>query len=209
MQTLSLVSTKGGAGKTSLACAIAVEAGGVVLDVDPQRSACSWRDRRKADSPAVTDVAPDRLPAVLQVAQEQDVGLVVIDTPPRSSTAVLAAARVADLVLLPCRPQFIDLETVPITRRSLSVLDPQPVVVVVLTAVPPRGTRADQSRTALEASGLRVCPITLGHRAAWGDAGALGLTPTEHDPKGRAAAEVRNLVRWVRGLLDQPVLAGA
>ena len=45
--------------------------------------------------------------------------------------------------------------------------------VVVLSAVAPRGPRTDQARAALTGYGPRVCPATLGSRAAVGDAGAL------------------------------------
>ena len=40
-------------------------------------------------------------------------------TPPRSETAALEAARVADLVVVPCRPQMVDLETVPVTTQLI------------------------------------------------------------------------------------------
>ena len=59
MQVIALLSTKGGAGKTALATALAVEMGAVVLDLDPQASAC--RCRRETAFPVVTDIAPARL----------------------------------------------------------------------------------------------------------------------------------------------------
>ena len=206
MQILSLVSTKGGSAKTSLATAIAVEVGAVLLDLDPQGSACRWWDRREADEPVVTAVAPDRVRSVLEAARAQGVADVVLDSPPRSATAVVEAARVADLVVIPCRPQILDLETIVLTQRALALVDPPPRVVIVLVAVPPRGQRAVQARSALEARGLRVCPHTLGARVVWGDAGAIGLTPAEYDPKGRAAGEVRRVIGWLRQVLDQPSL---
>ena len=90
MQVVALLAQKGGAGKTSLALALAVEAGGagktvIVLDADPQASACRWRDRRQVPEPAVIDVQPSRLQYALEAAAEQGVDLVVID---RYATAV-------------------------------------------------------------------------------------------------------------------------
>ena len=73
---------------------------------------------------------------------------VVLDTPPRSETAALEAARAADLVIVPCRPQIVDLETVPTTIQVLA-LARDPLAVAVLVAVPPRGQRADQARRAI------------------------------------------------------------
>ena len=117
MQVVALLAQKGGVGKTSIALALAVEAVGegrtvVVLDADPQASACKWRDRRQVDAPVVTDVQPSRLRHAVDAAAEQDVDLVIIDTPPRSETAALEAAKVAHLVVIPCRAQILDLETV-------------------------------------------------------------------------------------------------
>ena len=58
----------------------------------------------------VIDVQPSRLQYALEAAAEQGVDLVVIDTPPRSESAALEAARVANLVVIPCRAQILDLE---------------------------------------------------------------------------------------------------
>lgn len=205
MRVVALLSTKGGAGKTSLATALAVETGAVLLDLDPQSSACRWRDRREAEVPVVTDVAPARLRPTLEAVKAQGVGTVVLDTPPRSETAALEAARVADLVVVPCRPQMVDLETVPVTTQLLA-LARAPLAVAVLVGVPPRGQRAEQARRVIQGLGLRVCPHTIGHRAAWGDASALGLTVAEYEPLGRSAAELHRVVEWLRSVLDQPQL---
>ena len=214
MQILALLAQKGGAGKTSLALALAVEAGGagktaIVLDTDPQASACRWRDRRQVRDPVVIDVQPSRLQNALGAAAEQGVDLVVIDTPPRSESAALEAARVAHLVVIPCRAQILDLETVPATQQLLASAG-NPPAVAILSAVPPRGARAAQARRAIARFGLPVCPHTLGHRAAWGDASALGLTVTEYPPRGRAAEEMRHVALWLtRALAEPEMLKGA
>ena len=214
MQVVALLAQKGGAGKTSLALALAVEAGGagktvIVLDADPQASACRWRDRRQVPEPAVIDVQPSRLQYALEAAAEQGVDLVVIDTPPRSESAALEAARVANLVVIPCRAQILDLETVPATQQLLALAG-NPPAAAILSAVPPRGSRAAQARRALARFGLPVCPHSLGHRAAWGDASALGLTVTEFPPRGRAAEEMRHVALWLtRALAEPEMLKGA
>ena len=214
MRVVALLAQKGGAGKTSLALALAVEAGGagktvIVLDADPQASACRWRDRRQVPDPVVIDVQPSRLQYALKAAAEQGVDFVVIDTPPRSESAALEAARVANLVVIPCRAQILDLETVPAVQQLLALAG-NPAAVAVLNAVPPRGPRAAQARRAIARFGLPVCPHTLGHRAAWGDASALGLTVTDYRPRGLAAAEMRHVALWLTRALAQPeMLKGA
>ena len=56
--------------------------------------------------------------------------------------AAQAAARVADLVLLPCRPSVLDVEAVADTAARVRAITKAPVV-VLLTACAPRGQDAD------------------------------------------------------------------
>ena len=98
VDTLALVAQKGGTGKTTLALTLAVaaeQAGrrAVVLDIDPQATACKWSDRREASTPVVLDAQPARLGRALETAAAEDVDLVVIDTPARLESAALEAAR--------------------------------------------------------------------------------------------------------------------
>ena len=214
MQVLALLAQKGGAGKTSLALALAVEAGDagktvIVLDTDPQASACRWRDRRQVPEPAVIDVQPTRLQYALGAAAEQGVDLVVIDTPPRSESAALEAARVANLVVIPCRAQILDLETVPATQQLLTLAG-NPPAVAILSAVPPRGGGRPGAARHCALGCCQLCPHTLGHRAAWGDSNALGLTVTDYLPRGRAAEEMRHVALWLtRALAEPETLKGA
>lgn len=206
MKTVALIAQKGGAGKTTLALslAIAAEKAGstsVIIDLDPQATACNWGDRRQADTPVIVDAQPARLQSALQKAEEANVDISIIDTPPRSEQATLAAAKAADLVVIPCRPQIYDLETIPNTKELVALAGGPPML-VVLNAVPFRGTRHEQATKAIEGFGLTVCPQTLGLRAAFGDSAALGQTALEFEPSGKAAAEILQVYEFISILLD-------
>jgi chromosome partitioning protein len=208
MYTIAVMSQKGGTGKTTLAISLAVAAErdgkqAVVIDLDPQATACNWKDRRAAESPITIDAQPSRLPNALEKAREGGVGLAVIDTPPRSEQAALAAAKAADLVIIPIRPQIYDLETLPNTLELLNVAG-RSQAVVVLNAISPRGDRHEQAIKAITGLGLPVCPAMLTHRAAFGDAGTLGLTALELDPKGKAAQETLEVYKYVSHILAKP-----
>lgn len=207
MYTIAIIAQKGGVGKTTLALSLAVAADqarkqSVVIDLDPQASACNWGDRRKHKTPVIVDAQPSRLPSALAKAEEAGVAFAFIDTPPRSEQAALAAAKAADLVLIPSRPQIYDLETIPNTIELLRLAGNKPAM-VVLNAVPPRGTRHDQAREALARFSMPVCPAMLTQRAAFGDAGTVGLTALESDRNGKAAQEIRLVYKYTTRLLNK------
>lgn len=205
MKTIALIAQKGGTGKTTLALSLAVSAvqAGltvVVIDLDPQASACKWSDRRKTDTPLVIDAQPARLSTALQKAEQGGADLVIIDTPARIEQSALAAAKLANLVVIPCRPQALDLETIPATHELLSLAGNTPSI-VVLTQIPTRGDRHQQAKKELASVNVPVCPQTIAQRAPFGDAAAMGLTAAEYDPKGRAAEEIKLVYKYISKLL--------
>ena len=205
VKTVSVIAQKGGAGKTTLslilACAAAAEGfSAVVVDLDPQASAASWGDRRGSDTPAVVPAQAPRLARILDAAAGQGVALAVVDTAPRAEQGAVAAARAADLVLVPSRPAVYDVETVAGTRDLVAAVAPRTPVLCVLNAVPPRGPREGQARALLADLGVAVAAPSLGLRAAVDYAAAAGRSAAEHDPRGRAAAEIAALYAAVRAL---------
>src|SRR5215211_6492431 len=115
MKIISVVSQKGGAGKTTIATNLAVlaERAGyptVLFDLDPQATAAKWGDKRDGTPPDVVAAQAGRLGRLLEEVRQQGAGLVIIDTAPTADNAALEATKVADLVLVPCQPSDFDLE---------------------------------------------------------------------------------------------------
>ena len=143
MKSIAILSQKGGTGKTTMSLHLGVEAARAnyltaVIDLDPQASATEWGDSREAEIPPVVSAQASRLAQVMKTAEDQGVDIVFIDTAPLSETTALAAARAADLILVPCRPAILDLRAIKSTRDLVKLAD-KPAY-VVLNAVPPRGT---------------------------------------------------------------------
>ena len=208
METIAVVAQKGGTGKTTLALSLAAEAVAagrscLVIDLDPQASACRWGDRRSKETPAVIDAQPARLSRALEKAVEAGVELVIVDTPARIEQAAAEAARAADLVLIPCRPGILDLETLRTTTELVQGRAKRPPL-VVLNAVPTSGTRHKQASQAIQAMGLVVCPVHIGHRVAFEYAAQAGMSVSEFEPTGKAAAEIRQLYASICRIVDTP-----
>jgi chromosome partitioning protein len=206
MKTIALVAQKGGTGKTTIAVSLAVEAAGrglsvVVIDLDPQASACRWSDRRGEDAPAVIDAQPSRLPQALAKAAQAGVDLAIVDTPARVEQAAAEAAKAADLVLIPCKPSIWDLETL---QTTMELVGPRVrrAPLVVMNAVPGQGTRAIQAAEAIRGMGLELCPSSLGQRVAFEYAAQLGRSAAEYEPDGKAASEIRGIYLSIGRLLD-------
>ncbi len=206
MQIVAIIAQKGGTGKTTLALALAVEAehagiSAAIIDLDPQATASNWADRRQAQTPVVVSAQPARLRQVLGAANENGAELIFIDTPARSEQAALEAAKMASLVLIPCRPAIYDLETVATTIDLVRYAGSRPAA-IILNGLPPRGTKREQAEDVLRAQNLSVSPAGFGYRAAFNDAGAAGLTAQEYEPSGKAAEEVKLVYRFMSELLN-------
>ena len=199
MRTIALVSSKGGSGKTTLAVALAVAhelaaRDAVVIDLDPQGSAGVWGDLRGADAPPVVTAHPPRLARVIDAAYDGGASLCVIDTGPREGAGAMEAARLADLVLVPCRPSAVDLAAVP-ASLDVARLAGTPAA-VLLNAVPARGDLTAQAVEAVQGFGAVSVPVTLGARIAHVRAFTVGRTAQETEPRSAAAAEIKALYQW-------------
>lgn len=201
MKTIAIISQKGGAGKTTIAIHLAVAAERLgmktaLFDLDPQASASSWSDKRQSPSPAVVSAQAARLPGLLEQAAAQSANLVIIDSAPNADAASLAAARAADLILIPCRPAAFDLNAIG-TTLNLAAVAGKPAY-VVLNAVPPHGKVGEEARDALHAGGVEVAPPLLRHLVAFSHAVNDGRTAQELDAKSKAAKEIDALFAWVK-----------
>lgn len=205
MQTVAILSQKGGTGKTTLALHLAVASekdgrAAVIIDLDPQASAAGWKDSRDSESPVVVPSPVTRLPQALAAAKQGGAQLVLIDTAPHSGDASLAAAESADVILIPCRAAILDLRAIATTAR-IAKLAEKPAF-VVLNAVPPSATHIlDDAAKAVELHSLKTAPITLHQRAAYAHALTLGKTAQEYEPDSKAADEISDLYRWLKKAL--------
>lgn len=208
MKVLSFVCQKGGTSKTTTAINLAVEALSyglevVVIDLDPQVSACDWKDIRGEAPPVVASTPVPHLNRTLKAAEENGAELVIIDTAGRTNDAANAAARVADLVFVPVQPSLIDLKTIGATLDIIRLAGAKPTR-ALLARVKASGTRHEDTTAWLETQGVEVCPVMLGERVTYQDAYAQGLGVSEAEPNGKAAHEIKEVYKYISKLLNLP-----
>src|SRR5260370_15088438 len=204
MKTLAILAQKGGSGKTTIAvhmaaCAAQRKLRTAIIDIDPQRSAHHWNESRPAER-RLDAVAADvsQLAALLQQAQAGGVELAIIDTAPHSSAAAAIAAKLADYVLIPCRPARFDLHAIASTLEIARAANTP--AAVVINAAAPRGRLAEEARAALTRQGAIVIETVLHQRAAFSHAVIDGRSVHEYEPNGAAAAEIDKLYNHITRL---------
>ncbi len=203
MHTIAIISQKGGAGKTTLAVHLATEAhraGSValILDADPQATASTWSQWRGGAEPEVIDcAAPPLIPRKLEQAASLGAEVAVIDTPPHAEASAVAAAKAADLILIPCRPRAFDLDAIR-TTADLASRSGKPAFVVFMGGPVRAPNLYREAGEVVAGFGLAVAPVVLSERAAFHHSVGSGKVAAEIDHEGRAAEEVAALWRWAR-----------
>ena len=206
MRVLAMASQKGGSGKTTLSGHLAVQAqlagaGPVVLiDIDPQGSLADWWNERESELPAFAQTTVSRLASDLEMLRQQGFKLAVIDTPPAITMAIQSVIAVAELIVIPTRPSPHDLRAVGATV-DLCERAGKPLIFVVNGATP-KAKITYEAVVALSQHGT-VAPVTLHHRTDYAASMIDGRTVMEVDPKGRSAAEVVELWKYMADRLEK------
>ena len=206
---ITIVAQKGGAGKTTVATNLAVQAvlagrRALILDTDPQGSAVTWSDFRDSPHPEVRTSIPSRLAREIGSAGEEGFDLVVCDTAGHTDTSMLTAARMARMVIVPCRPQAVDMATVAMTLEVCEMAQTPPAI--LFNAAPTRGHRQiDAAKSMFASAGIAVLPVVLRQRAAYAQAMSAGKGVREFALGGPAALEVFVLSRIVETWPEPPL----
>jgi len=207
MKVIVFASRKGGAGKTTLASALAVEAARAgagpigVIDCDPMQGLTQWWDARAHSAePILARPDPD-ISAALTALEGQGVKVAFVDTPPAIDSAVAGIIARADLVVVPVRASPDDLRAIASTVDVIQ-LARKPMVFVV-NAVKPRVRLTMEAVVALSQHGT-VAPVQVADRTDYAAAKVDGHTAPEMEAAGRAAAEITALWTYILKRMEGP-----
>ena len=208
---ISLVSLKGGAGKTTLSINLAVafaHAGKRVtlVDSDPNnRNTLKWSGLRPQDKPQILTVAMGDLNAlqnnINQVNNNSDI--VIIDGTPALEEFTGTIMMISDLVLLPIRSSVFDIwafndQFLPTLKkiRSLKPVDCR----IILNATRKHSIIGREVLEVLEQYELPVMHRRIGQRTVFENSPMAGLGVMECDDK-EAQFEIEMLTKEIENIL--------
>jgi chromosome partitioning protein len=199
MKVISLVTQKGGSGKSTLCVSLAVaaqEAGSTIciLEMDKQATVSQWAQAREGKPPEVAQITADKLNDVIDRLRGAAYNYVFVDTPGIDSPGTNSAIRTSDLCLIPCRPTPADLRGVAPTLAAIHRLEKD--FAFVLNQTPPKSYRVRDTAEGLKVLG-RLAEVNIVLRNDHQDAIGSGQGVTEFNPEGAAADEMRRLWAWI------------
>lgn len=205
MHVVSVLSEKGGAGKSTVATnlATAFHLSGtqtLLVDADPQGTAREWGASSDADTPVVAGVEGASLEDdVPRLGGQFDV--VLIDGAPRLEETNVSAVRASDLVLVPVRPSAADIWSADTILQACKATGTPARFVVSSQVV---GTAlAKRVEESLESFDVPVMDARTSQRVAFTEALGAGQSVLQYKPNGKAAGEIEALHDEVQALLKQ------
>lgn len=191
MRIISVLSTKGGTGKTTLTGCLSVRAAAeeqvAVVDLDPQASWSSWWARRGCPAnPRLMRNVDRASDGIRQLESRQaPESCIMLDGHPASLLSTEDAIKSATLVLVPMLPSPLDLEA---NQDAVQLAwEHRKPVLVVFNAVGPGDSRlVEQCRQTLAQWRVPTAKTVIANRASYKSAILTGKTGAERDPKARA-----------------------
>lgn len=204
-RVICIVAQKGGVGKSTIACNLAVCAAHLknkvcLIDADPQGTSSQFVEIREAND--ITIMAVETPDILKKVERLQGYDLIFVDAGASNSELFRSAitAAVHGVLVIPLLPSALDLWATQDTFAILSkarAAGAEINALAVLNCVKARGSLPQQARTLLHTltadAGITLLDEQLGDREIFRQSFQSGLGVIEADPNSKAAAEIKAL----------------
>ena len=193
MSVIAMFNQKGGSGKTMLSVHLAVAAylAGrkvAILDLDPQGSASAWaKFRSKKTEPVIVAVPEGSLDRAIAGALADGFDFILLDAPPSVSPLTAKIIGASDLVVIPIRPEPLDVAAIPATLKLVG----NARHVFVLSDCPQRAPEILEIKLELEKIGTVIGQVN-NWRSFW-RALMSGESVAEFEPGGVASVEIQEI----------------
>ena len=198
MKVLTIANRKGGAGKSTIAAHLAVEAVNdghktILIDLDPQQTLEGWWGKRDNNDIPLTEANNENLKDQIDKLSVAGFDLCIIDTPGDASMNARSGIDVADLVVIPSKPTAPDLSAI---GRTIGIVEEaKKKFVFVITQGVLTSNLNFQASSALSSFG-KVAPTIIANRAAYAKAMGAGESAANSDKK--ASDELSKLWKFVK-----------
>jgi chromosome partitioning protein len=209
---ITLATSKGGAGKSTLARSLAAHWFALghrpaLVDADPQRSLANRYDPngRLKGLPIIAE-PEERVSEVIEELRSRHAP-VIVDTAGFRNRTTIGALVATDLAIIPLKPAVEDVDAAIATFDLIEEINSteeragRPIKVVMVLTMTMRGTViARHVRLQLNSAGYPLLLTEMPNRVAYPEAGIEGLSPTTVEPDGAAARDIAALVQEIMKL---------
>jgi chromosome partitioning protein len=209
---ITLATSKGGAGKSTLARSLAAHWFALghrpaLVDADPQRSLANRYDPngRLKGLPIIAE-PEERVSEVIEELRARHAP-VIVDTAGFRNRTTIGALVATDLAIIPLKPAVEDVDAAIATYDLIEEINKteeregRPIKMAMVLTMTMRGTIiARHVRLQLNSAGYPLLTTEMPNRVAYPEAGIEGLSPTTVEPDGAAARDIAALVQEIMKL---------
>jgi chromosome partitioning protein len=201
-RVITLASSKGGVGKSSLGRSLAAHWFSVghkpaLIDADPQRTLANrYNPKGRMGSVPVVAEPEERVGDTIEELGRQHAP-VIVDTAGFRNRTTIGALVATDLAIIPLKPAVEDVDAAIATYDLIREINEteeregRPIKVAMVLTMTMRGTViARHVREQLGGAGYPLLKAEMLNRVAYPEAGIEGLSPSITDPDGAAARDI-------------------
>jgi chromosome partitioning protein len=204
---ITLATSKGGAGKSTLARSLAahwlmVGQKPALIDADPQRTLANRHDPsgKLGAMPMIAEPEERVAEAIEELRGSRRP--IIVDTAGFRNRTTISALVASDLALIPLKPSAEDVDAAIATFELIGEINETPErtgdpirIAMVLTMGMPNTVISRHVRMQLEGEGYPLLKAEMTNRVAYPESGIDGLSPTVTDPDGAAARDIAAIAK--------------
>ena len=208
-KVITLATSKGGAGKSTLARNLAAHWINLgfkvaIIDADPQGSIINRHDPEGALKDLHVIAEPEETVSNVIKEIKENYDFLIVDTGGFRNKTTVRALIESDLAIIPLKPSADDVSGALETHNLINELNKtperisHPIKYRMIITMSQQGTIISKHvRSELEQLGYLLLKSEMYHRVAYPEAAINGLSPCITDPEGAAARDITNIVKEI------------